>query len=152
MNLELKVPPLLVTVMFGVISWLLSIYTLSVNWFASIQLAVSLLFFVIGSLFLLSSLSLFRKNNTTVNPFEPKAASVLVTTGVYSISRNPMYVSMLLFLLSWGFYLSNYFSILVNIGFIFYINFFQIVPEEKVLTEQFGKQYKEYRQKVRRWV
>ena len=152
MNLELKIPPLLVMVIFGVISWLISIYTSSVDWLVNIKLAASSLFFLIGSLFLLSSLGLFRKNKTTVNPLEPKATSVVITTGVYSISRNPMYVGMVLYLLSWGFYLSNYFSILVSAGFIFWINVFQIIPEEKILTQQFGDQYKEYQNRVRRWI
>jgi protein-S-isoprenylcysteine O-methyltransferase Ste14 len=152
MNLELKIPPLLIMVIFGIISWLIAIYTPSSEWLVNIQIAATSFFFVTGSLFLLSSLSLFRKNKTTVNPLEPKATSVIVTTGIYSISRNPMYVGMLLYLLSWGLYLSNYFSILVDIVFIFYINVFQIIPEENILTLQFGQQYKKYQSQVRRWI
>ena len=152
MNLELKIPPLLIMVIFGIISWLIAIYTPSSEWLVNIQIAATSFFFVTGSLFLLSSLSLFRKNKTTVNPLEPKATSIIVTTGIYSISRNPMYVGMLLYLLSRGLYLSNYFSILMNAGFIFYINVFQIIPEEKILTQQFGQKYKKYQSQVRRWI
>lgn len=152
MNLELKIPPLLIMAISGIISWLISIYTPSSEWLVNIQIAATSFFFVTGSLFLLSSLSLFRKNKTTVNPLEPKTTSVIVIDGIYSVSRNPMYVGMLLYLLSWGLYLSNYFSILMSTGFIFYINIFQIIPEEKILTQQFGQQYKKYQSQVRRWI
>ena len=38
--------------------------------------------------------SRFRQNGTTLEPFQPDRASVLVTSGANAISRNPMYVGM----------------------------------------------------------
>jgi protein-S-isoprenylcysteine O-methyltransferase Ste14 len=38
----------------------------------------------------------FRRAKTTVNPLHPEKASALVTTGLYRITRNPMYVGLLL--------------------------------------------------------
>jgi protein-S-isoprenylcysteine O-methyltransferase Ste14 len=36
--------------------------------------------------------------------------------------------------------------------FIWYMNSFQIKPEEEMMTQLFGDEYKEYQQKVRRWM
>ncbi len=49
----------------------------------------------------------FRSAGTTVDPTRPERASTLVTTGVYSMTRNPMYLGMLLVIVAWGLYLSN---------------------------------------------
>ncbi|MEO0364159.1 MAG: methyltransferase [Pseudomonadota bacterium] len=44
----------------------------------------------------------FRLNKTTVNPLQPEKASTLVTSGIYRITRNPMYLGLLSFLLAWS--------------------------------------------------
>ena len=49
----------------------------------------------------------FRRAGTTVDPTRPDRASALVTTGVYSMTRNPMYLGMLLVIVAWGLYLAN---------------------------------------------
>jgi protein-S-isoprenylcysteine O-methyltransferase Ste14 len=38
----------------------------------------------------------FRQARTTVNPMDPSKASCLVTDGVFRVSRNPMYLALLL--------------------------------------------------------
>jgi protein-S-isoprenylcysteine O-methyltransferase Ste14 len=48
----------------------------------------------------------FRRAQTTVDPRKPAQASALVASGVYRLSRNPMYLGFLLLLVAWGVYLS----------------------------------------------
>jgi protein-S-isoprenylcysteine O-methyltransferase Ste14 len=43
-------------------------------------------------------------------------------------------------------------GIIINIVFIFLINFLQIIPEEEALLEIFGEEYEEYKKNVRRWI
>jgi protein-S-isoprenylcysteine O-methyltransferase Ste14 len=57
---------------------------------------------ITGMTFDLLGLLAFRVARTTVNPLKPQSTTVLVTSGVYRITRNPMYVGMLLFLLAWA--------------------------------------------------
>src|SRR5512134_1841075 len=47
----------------------------------------------------------FRRARTTVNPLKPETSAALVSTGVYSFTRNPMYLGMVLGLIAWAAYL-----------------------------------------------
>jgi protein-S-isoprenylcysteine O-methyltransferase Ste14 len=46
----------------------------------------------------------FRKAVTTVYPLKPDMTLSLVTTGIYKITRNPMYLGSLLLLIGWAFF------------------------------------------------
>jgi protein-S-isoprenylcysteine O-methyltransferase Ste14 len=73
----------------------------------------------------------FRRAHTTVNPLKPETAAALVSTGVYSVTRNPMYLGLALALCAWAAYLNSIWSLLGPILFALYITRFQIVPEER---------------------
>ena len=94
----------------------------------------------------------FRALRTTVNPLKPERASALVTSGVYRVTRNPMYVGMVLFLLAWAVYLSAALPFAGPLVFALYITRFQIRPEERVLEASFGACYSAYAARVRRWL
>lgn len=98
------------------------------------------------------SLWQFHRANTTINPLSFEKTTQLVTTGIFRMSRNPMYVSLWLLLLSWFLWLGNSIAILGLIFFVWIINELQIKREEQVLSQKFGKQYEYYCQKVRRWL
>jgi len=93
----------------------------------------------------------FRKAKTTVNPVKPHASS-LVTSGVYAISRNPMYLGGFTMLLGWTIFLSNPLAFLFLPLYVLYLNRFQIAPEERVLTSLFGETYVAYQARARRWL
>ena len=89
---------------------------------------------------------------TTLNPMKPELTTVLIKTGIYQYSRNPIYLGFVIILLGWGIYLSNALALLFVAGFVYYMNRFQIEPEEKSLSQIFGAQFEEYKHKVRRWL
>lgn len=111
------------------------------------MLALCFMALVIG----LISLIQFYSFRTSIDPLDPTKTSKLVTGGFYKYSRNPMYLAMLLLLLAWGIYLGNAFNTLLAAGFVYYMNIFQIIPEEKVLSQKFAKEYQKYCVMVRRW-
>jgi protein-S-isoprenylcysteine O-methyltransferase Ste14 len=76
----------------------------------------------------------------------------LVTGGIYRLSRNPMYVGLVLFLMAWAIQLSMLWPYIGPVFFIIYINRFQIAPEERVMENKFGVEYSAYKNKVRRWL
>ena len=94
----------------------------------------------------------FRQARTTVNPREPKKASCLVADGVFRVSRNPMYLGLLLLLIGWAVWLGTASPWLVPPLFVIVISAAQIVPEEQALEELFGEEYRAYRQRVARWI
>lgn len=149
--MKLKIPPLVVFLLFGLFMYLLNVY-LPVGYFDFfgrdyLLNAIGLLAFLIGAISLLQ----FFRTKTSVDPLHPSKTTVLVTDGVYKFTRNPMYLSLLLLLLAWGLYLGNAFNTLLAAGFVYYMNAFQIIPEEEVLERKYGKAYQKYCVMVRRW-
>ena len=94
----------------------------------------------------------FIKADTTVNPIEPEKADSLVDTGVYRISRNPMYLALALALIALSVYLQSLWSLPVVLLFMIYMTRFQIFPEERAMIKLFGEEYIEYMKNVRRWI
>ena len=95
------------------------------------------------------SRDLFKKHQTTL---KYEKSSYLVTEGVFSKTRNPMYVGMILLLLGIGITFGNIFSMLAVIVFLLPVHSICIPKEEKWMKETFGKDYQVYKNKVRRWV
>ena len=94
----------------------------------------------------------FRRSRTTLDPRYPDRASTLVIDGIFAVSRNPMYVAMLIGLVAWGLYLDNGVALVVAPPcFVLYLNRRQIEPEERALAAAFGERYEQYRRRVRRW-
>lgn len=94
----------------------------------------------------------FGRAKTTINPVRIDDASSLVTTGVYRVTRNPMYVALTLLLCAWAAWLARPLAPLGPIAFMAFITVFQILPEERVLAAKFGEAYADYRRAVRRWL
>ena len=94
----------------------------------------------------------FRRARTTVDPTRPEHSSAIVSGGIYSLTRNPMYLGFLLILAAWAAWLGNLPACLALLAFVQYMNRFQIAPEERVLGARFGAPYEAYRQRVRRWL
>src|SRR3954451_19984402 len=85
--------------------------------------------------------SRFRRQGTTVEPFHPDHASVLVTTGANSISRNPMYVGMAGLLVANAIWRRSWAALAPLAGFVVLIDRLQIEAEESALLEKFGAGY-----------
>lgn len=105
----------------------------------------------IGIVIALLALFQFKRVNTTIDPTKPDKASNLVVGGIFKFSRNPMYLALLLILLAFGVFLGNAFNTLIAAGFVGYMNRFQILPEERILLEKFGRTFKDYCILTRRW-
>ncbi|MDF4222016.1 isoprenylcysteine carboxylmethyltransferase family protein [Maribacter huludaoensis] len=149
--MELKVPPALVFLCFALLMYLLAEF-LPIGYFDFFgRLLLTKILVGVGVIIALFALFQFRKSKTTIDPTKPEKASELVVDGIFKYSRNPMYLAMLLILLALGVFLGNAFNTLVAAGFVSYMNKFQIVPEERILLNKFGRSYKDYCILTRRW-
>ena len=93
-QLELRFPPLPLTFIFAVFIWIAdSLLPLGFDFTGQALLASFFLF--LGLLFILPAAFSFFKAKTTVDPRTPNKSNTLVISGLYKISRNPMYVGML---------------------------------------------------------
>jgi protein-S-isoprenylcysteine O-methyltransferase Ste14 len=150
--LELKLPPVLITVIFALLMWLVSRLTTDIPMSTGLRLTALLVLTAAGAFVGLAGVLSFRKARTSVNPLSPHSCSSLVVSGVFSISRNPMYLALFLVLLGWGLYLANLYSLVLAIGFVAYMSRFQIQPEERALEAAFGQEFLDNRREVRRWL
>lgn len=150
-GLETKIPPPIVAVLFGLGMWALAT-VLPVVDVSSVRIVTAAVVTIAAAVFALSGIVSFRRAKTTINPVNPEKASSLVSSGIYGVSRNPMYVGLALLLVAWAVYLSSLWSLVGVCGFILYVNRFQITPEEQTLTTLFGDQFLSYQAKVRRWL
>ncbi|WP_328700306.1 methyltransferase family protein [Caenimonas soli] len=148
----MKVPPPAVALLFGLLMWLASSMVAPVAVPFAARVGVAVVLVSAGLTLGVAAMLSFLREKTTMNPTKPGAASSLVTGGVFRFTRNPMYLSLLLYLLAWTSYLSSWLALLFVPVFVLYINELQIKPEERALSELFGAEYASYKARVRRWL
>lgn len=149
--LQKRIPPPLVTLICAGGAYL-SNTALPASHGLKLRGIVTVGFVVLGLGLLLPSLISFVRARTTVSPLSPERTTTLVTTGMFRISRNPMYLGMACLLIAFIFWLGNFFQLLWLIAFCAYLNTFQIKPEEASLNIKFGSSYQAYCSRVRRWL
>jgi protein-S-isoprenylcysteine O-methyltransferase Ste14 len=150
--LELKVPPVAMVVLMASLIWVLSWALPSFAFAFPARGLFAVIFAGAGVVTSVLGVLSFRRARTTVNPTRPDSSSSLVLSGVYAFTRNPMYLGFLLVLAGWTIFLSNALAFLVLPAFIFYMNRFQIEPEERALASLFGREFDAYKSRVRRWL
>lgn len=151
-KLELRIPPPLVMLLFMVTVFgfdkIMPFTLFYLPWltYASVISLVTL-----GGVIALWGMKKFKNAKTTVNPLKPESSSSLVSSGIYQYTRNPMYLGLLMILLSAVIYSQHPLGLVSALGFVAYMNRFQIEPEEKMLVKLFGDEFVDYSNQVKRW-
>lgn len=78
--------------------------------------------------------------------------SALATSGPFRMSRNPMYLAMLIWLAGLAVLLGSLVAFLFPIILLLVANFLMIPMEERNMERAFGAPYVEYKRRVRRWL
>ena len=87
---------------------------------------------------------------TTVRPH--RASEHLVTSGLFGVSRNPIYLGNTMLMIAIGFIAGSPWFVMLALMAAILTTWLAIKPEERHLAERFGKRYRDYRKKVRRWI
>ena len=144
-------PPL-----FYVLIFLISIYVqkavpIPTMFFeSSVAPVLAAIFIMAGLIVTLPALLKFFNTKNTLIPHKP--ASSLQTSGIYSITRNPMYLGLLIIYIGIAFIKGNWWTLMLIPIIILIITYLVILKEEKYLARAFGNSYVDYRKKVRRWI
>jgi len=143
------IPPPIVTIVFlFVIFFTKDFFRFSVTLPSSIGFIIILA----GLMIIFVAARQFKVVNTTINPMKPENASVLVNKGIFSYSRNPMYLGMLLIIIGFSI-IHNLMAVLVIMPlWVIYITNFQIIPEEEAMKILFKEDFLKYCKKTRRWI
>lgn len=110
---------------------------------------LALVFFLTG-LVGIAAVVAFRRAGTSPNPY--RSSSQLVTTGIYRVSRNPMYVGFTLGYLAAACWFNSLWLFLLLPVVLLVVLYGVILREERYLERQFGEEYRAYRARVRRWL
>jgi protein-S-isoprenylcysteine O-methyltransferase Ste14 len=105
---------------------------------------------VISGYLALGSIIVLLRNKT---PFDPSKPTVkIVRQGPFRLSRNPMYLALVLLLAGVAVYTGSLWMCLAVPALLIVLDICAVRPEEKYLMRNFGRRYLEYRAKVRRWL
>tara|TARA_A100001015_G_scaffold295437_1_gene374406 strand:+ start:4365 stop:4811 length:447 start_codon:yes stop_codon:yes gene_type:complete len=148
--METKIPPPIIALTCIIVNYL-STYLINPIKFPKVEVIGGVIL-LLGLIILMSAIRLFKKNKTTINPMSPEETTTLITTHIFSVTRNPMYLGLFFVISSTILFFGSWSGIIILIFFVWYINKFQIIPEENTMERLFGTTYNEYRQNVRRWI
>ena len=147
--LKTKIPPPIVTLLcIGIIY----LFENKIEYSQPDFKAIGIIFLILGFIIIFLAVLKFIKIKTTVDPTRPHKTSNLVINGIYKITRNPMYLGMLFLIMAYTIYTNNVVGSITIPIFIFYINKFQIEPEEIEMRKKFGESFENYCKKVNRWI
>jgi protein-S-isoprenylcysteine O-methyltransferase Ste14 len=110
---------------------------------------VGIVFLVLGFYFVIDSYYTFKSKGTSE---DFTRSTRVVDSGLYGLSRNPMYIGGLLLLVAICILFGNILSFVFTLVFFLIINFKFIPFEEEKMEKEQGKAYIEYKNKVRRWL
>ena len=150
-RLETRIPPPIWALLFVALTY--GIAQLDLGWEfgggPSVGLVVAVLGVVIAALAVIDVVGA----GSSVDPHDFSKTYSLQTTGVYRLSRNPMYLGLAALVLGFGLAIGDSVGALVGtIGFVLVITRLQIVPEERAMAKKFPKRYPKYREQTRRWL
>lgn len=150
--LDLRIPPPVVALLAAGAMWGTARLAPLIDLPQSVRIGAAIVCTLAGVGIDIAGIVSFRLAKTTANPMKPAKTSALVRSGIYGLTRNPMYLGSVLILVAWAVYLSSAWALLGPVAFVLYMNRFQIAPEERALASKFGAPYADYRSRVRRWL
>jgi len=146
----LKLPPPIWTLAYLLIAAGVSFLT---GWRGAglplVPVAVALV--VLGAALTVAAAVLFRKVGTELNPTSA-VNRVLVTTGPFRFTRNPMYLGLVTVALGVALWVGAYAMLLAPLATFATVNFVHVPYEEAKMRRQFGEAFETYRRTVRRWI
>lgn len=113
-------------------------------------IAMGLLCAIPALILLLGGWTSFFRNRSSMLPI--RAARVLIMDGPFRITRNPLYLGLILLCAGISFGLVALWPLLALPGAILWVQHAAILPEERYLAEHFGDEYREYQKRVPRWL
>ncbi len=132
-----------------IITLLLHVRVSSLNWIGFPFTLVGVAFLGAGTYWIGRAHRLLTQHATPVT-FAP--STCIIQGGLYQYSRNPMYVGFVVFLFGCSVLSGNVLSVLSPLCFFAVLDRMFIPYEEEKMERTFGKEYLEYRRKVRRWL
>jgi protein-S-isoprenylcysteine O-methyltransferase Ste14 len=117
---------------------------------APVLILVGSVWAVVGVILIIAARRELRRTGQPTDPGHP--TSRVVTRGAFSISRNPMYLGAVCFLIGIAIAINFIWLLVLLIPAVVACHYILIAPEEHYLTAKFGDEYQAYAASVRRWI
>ena len=114
------------------------------------QFWLGLVIAILGVFLGLSGILAFRRAGTHVHPNHP--ALVVVRDGPYRMTRNPMYLGAVLFLIGLALFASLEWLVLLIPPVVAILHIGVILREERYMLKKFGTEYSDYLARTHRWL
>jgi protein-S-isoprenylcysteine O-methyltransferase Ste14 len=144
----------LALIVWGLVPWAISLLTSWYGWVAGrpgIWNLLGLIPVLVGTTGLIWGLALHSAQSPEGIEWELDK-SYLLSRGLYAFSRNPMYLSELMLLFGWVIFYGSLAILIALVAWGLFFNYYQVPLEERILEAHFGKAYREYKNKVPRWL
>ena len=105
---------------------------------------------LIGLAFFAAGVRNFSRAATPLPTNQP--ARVLVTTGIYRWTRNPIYLGFFLLYGGIGVAAQSPWVLILTLPIAFTVRYGVVAREEAYLERRFGNAYRDYKARVRRWL
>jgi protein-S-isoprenylcysteine O-methyltransferase Ste14 len=147
-----RIPPPSIFLGFVIAGVLLHRYAapLSLDMSRALRIGLALIPAVPGLVLMGGAIRLFRRTGQDPKPWAPTPE--IISTGVYGITRNPMYLGMTLVQAAIGLGLGNGWILLFVPASMAVVQATAIRHEEVYLVRKFGEPYTRYKSSVRRWI
>ena len=124
-------------------------YSLSQGIIRQVQIPVGIILIIIGTGIVVLARREFAYFNQPTDPGQP--TSRIVHTGVFRLSRNPLYLASVLVFLGLALAFNMLWALVMLLISIVICLYVLIIPEEKYLAAKFAEEYNEYTASVNRW-
>ncbi len=118
--------------------------------FASARIAVFIALFLLAAIVIFLGLWQLVAHKEHPSPYKPTSA--IVSSGIYRVTRNPIYVGFLLVVLATAVAANSAWLLLSFVMLFVLLDFGVVRAEELYLSGKFGAEYDAYRSRVRRWI
>ena len=147
---KVKGNPLYISVFLLVISYFFGEFIIPKYKLLLILNILGLAGLIISIFIFVSAINLFFSYNEKLHP---KTKTIrIIKTGIFAYTRNPIYLSFVLFHFSMFLVFENVMYFISSIGIFFWINNYVIFEEEKYLKNKFDKEFNRYSSEVKRWL
>ncbi len=120
------------------------------GWLRLALIAPGAILIVLGIGIVVAARREFVRYGEHTDPGHP--TNKIMTTGVFSISRNPLYLGIVIFIVGIALAFDLVWALILLVPSMVACHYILIAPEERYLTAKFGEEYIRYSRSVQRWV
>ena len=111
---------------------------------------IGILGLILSTFVFISGFNMFKSYDE--NPLPSSTTDRIIKTGIFAYTRNPIYLSIIMFFLSMFLVFENVMYFLSAVGLAIWLHNYVIKSEENFLLNEFPEEYDRYMKAVKRWI